>query len=47
MGVWVNTHYASFLVMIIGPLLHVALTAATKGRFYELAHASAKHVGDR
>lgn len=30
-----------------GPLLHVAITAATKGRYYEPAHASAKHEGDR
>ena len=36
------TYYASFLAMIIGPLLHIALTAATKGRYYEPAHA--KHA---
>jgi cytosine permease len=41
------TYYASFLAMVIGPLLHVAITAATKGRYYEPAHASAKHEGDR
>lgn len=28
------TYYASFLAMLIGPLAHVAITAATKGRFY-------------
>ena len=28
------TYYASFLAMIIGPLLHVSLTTATKGRYY-------------
>jgi cytosine permease len=39
-------YYASFLAMIIGPLLHVAITAATKGRYYEPAHASANRVGD-
>ena len=38
---------ASFLAMVIGPLLHVASTAATKGRYYRRAHASAKHEGDR
>jgi purine-cytosine permease-like protein len=26
--------YASFISMIIGPILHVALTAATKGKYY-------------
>ncbi|MCT1478675.1 cytosine permease [Microbacterium sp. p3-SID336] len=26
--------YASFVAMIVGPVLHVILTAATKGRFY-------------
>jgi cytosine permease len=41
------TYDASFLAMIIGPLLHVALTAATKGRYYQPAHASAKHGEDR
>ncbi|HYQ83275.1 MAG TPA: hypothetical protein VEP28_04625, partial [Rubrobacter sp.] len=41
------TYYASFLAMVIGLLLHVAITAATKGRYYEPAHASAKHEGDR
>jgi cytosine permease len=40
------TYYASYLVMVIGPLLHVAITAATKGRYYEPAHASAKHEVD-
>jgi hypothetical protein len=30
----------------IGPLLHIAITAATKGRYYELAHSSANRVGD-
>ena len=40
------TYYASFLAMIIGPLLHVALTAATKGRYYQPAQdASANRVG--
>lgn len=46
MGVYPNTYYVPFLVMIIGSLLHVARISATKGRYYELAHASAKHVGD-
>jgi len=32
--------------MIIGPLLHVALTVATKGRYYEPVHAGASRVGD-
>lgn len=27
-------HYASFIAMIVGPLIHIALTAATRGRFY-------------
>jgi cytosine permease len=27
-------YYASFLAMAVGPILHVALTAATKGRYY-------------
>jgi cytosine permease len=27
-------YYASFLSMIIGPILHVSITAATKGRYY-------------
>ena len=42
-----STYYASFLAMVIGPLLHVAITAATRGRYYEPAHAGAKHEGDR
>jgi len=28
------TYYASFLAMVIGPVLHVALTVATRGRYY-------------
>jgi cytosine permease len=40
------TYYASFLAMIIGPLLHVSLTTVTKGRYYEPARAGAKRVGD-
>ena len=44
-GLYHPAYYASFLAMIIGPLLHVALTAATKGRYYEPAHASANRVG--
>ncbi len=40
------TYYVSFLAMILGPLLHVAITAATKGRYYEPAHASANRMGD-
>jgi hypothetical protein len=43
----VNATAMSFLAMVIGPLLHVAITAATKGRYYEPAHASAKYGGDR
>lgn len=27
--------YASFVAMILGPILHVALTVATKGRYYQ------------
>jgi purine-cytosine permease-like protein len=27
-------YYASFLAMAVGPILHVALTSATKGRYY-------------
>lgn len=27
-------YYASFVAMILGPILHVALTAATRGRYY-------------
>ena len=38
-------YYASFLAMIIGPLLHVAITAATKGRYYEPTHATEKVEG--
>jgi hypothetical protein len=41
--VGVNTYYAPFLATIIDPLRHVALTAATKDRYYESAHAGAKH----
>jgi cytosine permease len=41
------TYYASFLAMVIGTLLPVASTAATKGRYYRSARASAKHGGDR
>jgi cytosine permease len=41
------TYYASFLAMVIGPLLPVASTAATKGRYYRSARAGAKHGGDR
>ncbi len=26
--------YASFLAMVVGPIIHVAMTLATKGRFY-------------
>jgi hypothetical protein len=33
--------------MIIGPLLHVALTTATKGHYYEPADAGANRAGDR
>jgi hypothetical protein len=33
--------------MVIGTLLHVAIAAATKGRYYEPAPYSAKHMGDR
>lgn len=28
------TYYASFIAMILGPLLHITLTAATHGRYY-------------
>jgi hypothetical protein len=42
-GVGVNTYYVPFLATIIDPLRHVALTAATKDRYYESAHAGAKH----
>jgi hypothetical protein len=45
-GVYPNPYYAPFLVMLIGSLLHVALTSTTKSRFYEPAHAGAKHAGD-
>jgi cytosine permease len=41
------TYHASFLAMVIGTLLHVAIAAATKGRYYEPAPCSAKHMGDR
>jgi purine-cytosine permease-like protein len=41
------TYYASLLAMVIGPLLPVASAAATKGRYYRPAHASAKHGGER
>ena len=40
------TYYASFLAMVIGALLHVAITAATKGRYYEPARAGAKREGE-
>jgi hypothetical protein len=39
------TYYAWFLV--IGPPLHIVITAATRGRYYEPAHASVKHGADR
>ncbi|KQU07882.1 allantoin permease [Rhodococcus sp. Leaf7] len=29
------SYYASFAAMIVGPLVHIPLTALTKGRFYE------------
>jgi cytosine permease len=32
-------YYASFVAMVLGPLLHVALTKATKGRYYTPEHA--------
>lgn len=40
-------YYASFVAMILGPILHVALTAATKGRFYRVSEAPepADHSG--
>jgi purine-cytosine permease-like protein len=34
-------YYASFVAMVLGPVLHVALTAATRGRFYSPASAAA------
>jgi cytosine permease len=34
-------YYASFLAMIIGPLLHIGLTAATRGRYYTPAAVAA------
>lgn len=37
-------YYASFLAMLIGPVVHVGLTVATKGRYYELAATSADDV---
>ncbi|PRI10710.1 purine-cytosine permease family protein [Leucobacter massiliensis] len=30
-------YYASFAAMLIGPIIHVTLTAATRGRFYAVA----------
>ena len=38
-------YYASFLAMVIGPLLHVALNVATKGRYYEPVYSGRKHEG--
>ena len=35
------TYYASFIAMVVGPVLHVVLTVATKGRFYGRAATSA------
>jgi cytosine permease len=32
-------YYASFVAMILGPLLHIGLTKATKGRYYTPEHA--------
>jgi cytosine permease len=32
-------YYSSFISMLLGPVLHVAFTAATKGRYYRPVHA--------
>jgi hypothetical protein len=31
-------YYASFVAMLLGPVLHVALTKATNGRYYTPEH---------
>lgn len=36
------TYFASFIAMLVGPILHVMLTVFTRGRFYEIA-LTAKH----
>lgn len=35
-------YYASFLAMAVGPVVHVALTYATRGRYYRLAGVAAE-----
>lgn len=35
------TYYASFIAMIVGPVVHIILTAATRGKFYTPASVNA------
>jgi cytosine permease len=37
-------YYASFVAMILGPILHVALTAATRGRYYRVPASASSQV---
>ena len=38
-------YYASFVAMLLGPILHIALTRATNGRYYTPAVASVRETG--
>jgi cytosine permease len=39
-------YYASFVAMIVGPVLHIALTSATRGRFYTPSPAGLPAAGE-
>ncbi len=41
------TYYASFVAMIVGPIIHVAMTAATRGRYYEPVAADTGELSPR
>jgi hypothetical protein len=38
-------YYASFVAMLLGPILHIALTRATNGRYYTPVVASVRESG--
>lgn len=38
-------YYASFVAMLLGPVLHVVLTVATKGRFYKVSEPQRAMTG--
>jgi purine-cytosine permease-like protein len=40
-------YYASFVAMVLGPVLHIAFTAATKGRCYSPKTSGTAEVGPR